>query len=241
MILRSIDVIVTQGAEPYTFAWTGPNGFAENGTPIVNLNPGGYTVIVNDGNGCEITETYEVTQPEVLNIAPLISPEYPNGYNLSGFQSGDGVITTPQVTGGTEPYTYDWSSDNGYTSTSGNNQLNLQAGTYILLVTDANQCTDTASIILVEPIPLEIPNGISPNGDGFNDFFSVRGLDNFPENRLLVFNRWGNQVYEESDYRNANPWYGTNMDGKELPEGTYFVIVELTGADNLKGYLEIRR
>lgn len=236
-----IDVMVTQGAEPYSFTWSGPNGFAENGTPILNLNPGEYTVTANDASGCEVTETYEVTEPAVLDIAALISPEYPNGYNLSAFQSGDGVITTPQVTGGTAPYTFDWSSDNGYTSTSGNNQLNLQAGTYMLQVTDANMCTDTASITLVEPIPLEIPNGISPNGDGFNDFFSVRGLDNYPENKLLVFNRWGNQVYEESNYRNSNPWYGTNADGEELPEGTYFVVMELTGADNLKGYLEIRR
>ena len=111
----------------------------------------------------------------------------------------------------------------------------------MLVVTDANMCTDTAYITLTEPDILEMPNGISPNGDGFNDFFTVRGLENYPNNRLLVFNRWGNQVYEEQNYRNSNPWYGTNQDGEELAEGTYFVVVELDGADNLKGYLEIRR
>lgn len=236
-----IDVMVIEGEAPVDFAWTGPDGFAENGTPILNLSPGEYNVTATDNKGCTVNETFEITQPDELTIAPLEAMEYSNGFNLTDFGSDDGLIYEPEIDGGTTPYSYLWTSDNGYNSTSGSNQLNLIAGTYLLEVTDANMCTDTASIILTEPTLLEIPNGISPNGDGFNDSFQVRGLDNFPVNTLIVFNRWGNQVYEESNYRNSNPWYGTNKNGDQLAEGTYFVIVELSGADNLKGYLEIRR
>ncbi|NEN23481.1 T9SS type B sorting domain-containing protein [Cryomorpha ignava] len=236
-----INAFVVTGQEPVVYSWTGPNGFAAVGSSIFDIEAGDYTVTAQDANGCEITETYTVDQPERLVIKPLTSPVFSNGFNLSDFQSGDGIIDGPRVNGGTPSLAYVWTSDNGYTSQSGNNQLNLEAGTYMLVVTDANMCTDTAYITLTEPEVLEMPNGISPNGDGFNDFFTVRGLENYPNNRLLVFNRWGNQVYEEQNYRNSNPWYGTNQDGDELAEGTYFVVVELDGADNLKGYLEIRR
>ena len=74
-----------------------------------------------------------------------------------------------------------------------------------------------------------------------NDALIVRGLEDFPNNKLLVFNRWGNQVYEETNYRNNSPWFGVNNGGEELPEGTYYVVVELEGRDALRGYLEVRR
>lgn len=134
-----------------------------------------------------------------------------------------------------------YEADNGYTSTGFGDKGGLEAGYYTVVVLDAHLCEDTARIRLTEPVPIELPNGISPNGDGFNDYLHVRGLEGFPVNHLMVFNRWGNKVYEEKNYRNSNPWYGTNEDGDEIPEGTYFVIVELEGHDTLKGYLEVRR
>ncbi|MCA1762008.1 MAG: gliding motility-associated C-terminal domain-containing protein [Flavobacteriales bacterium] len=236
-----IDVFVTEGTEPVSFEWTGPDGYENTGSLIADLAAGAYTLNASDAAGCSITETFEVTQPDPLQIEELNSPNYPNGFNLSGFQADDGRILSPVVSGGTTPYFYEWGSDNGYESSSGDNQLNLMAGNYFLVVKDDNMCTDTAFIELTQPIPIELPNGISPNGDGFNDALLVRGLEDFPNNRLLVFNRWGNQIYEESNYRNTSPWYGVNESGKEVPEGTYFVVVELEGRDNLRGYLEIRR
>lgn len=237
----SIQVSISQGAEPVEFSWSGPDGFSANTPEIENLVAGDYDLLAEDANGCETIVTYTVTQPDSLIIEPLFSPFYDNGFNLSGFESGDGVIQEPEVNGGTDPYNYMWSSDNGYQSDSPLNQLNLEAGTYVLVVTDQNMCTDTAFITLTQPIPLELPNGISPNGDGFNDALIVRGLEDYPKNKLIVFNRWGNEVYEESNYRNSSPWFGVNNGGEEIPEGTYFVVVELEGADALRGYLEVRR
>jgi gliding motility-associated-like protein len=90
-------------------------------------------------------------------------------------------------------------------------------------------------------VPLELPNGMSPNGDGINDNLHVRGLEDFPVNKLLVYNRWGSLIYEENNYSNDSPWEGVNNGGEQIPEGTYFVIVELPDRDNLRGYLELRR
>src|SRR5690606_3938287 len=201
-----MNIFVITGEEPVTYSWTGPNGFTASGSSIFDIEAGDYTVTAQDANGCVLTETYTVNQPDRLIIKPLTSPVYSNGFNLSDFQAGDGIIDGPRVNGGTQSYSFNWTSENGYTSQSSNNLLNLDADTYMLVVTDANMCTDTAYITLTEPDILEMPNGISPNGDGFNDFFTVRGLENYPNNKLLVFNRWGNQVYEEQNYRNSNPW-----------------------------------
>jgi gliding motility-associated-like protein len=237
----SIALEITSGTDPISYLWTGPDGFESNEPFIDNLSSGTYTVQLEDANGCTFSTEITLDEPEPLTLEPLDAFFYANGFNLSGFESQDGVINAPEVSGGTQPYSYSWTSDNGYTSDSGDNQLNLEAGTYFVTVTDANLCSIADSIILTQPIPIEIPNGISPNGDGFNDGFTVRGIESFPSNKLLVFNRWGNQVYEEVNFSNSDPWLGTREGGEELPEGTYFVVVELEGRDALTGYLEIRR
>ncbi len=237
----AIELSIEQGTEPVSYQWSGPDGYSSVENPIEDLVAGSFEVTATDLNGCTFTSTYSVGQPDQLIIQELDAFVYSNGFNLTGFQSGDGIINQPEVNGGTEEYSFLWTSDNGYTSTDGLNQLNLDAGTYSLIVTDANGCTDSTGVTLIEPIPFEIPNGISPNGDGFNDGLIVRGLEAYPVNKLLVFNRWGNMVYEESNYSNSVPWKGTNQDGEELAEGTYFVVVEVNGPDNLRGYLELRR
>ncbi|WP_343704306.1 gliding motility-associated C-terminal domain-containing protein [Chitinophaga sp.] len=89
-----------------------------------------------------------------------------------------------------------------------------------------------------EIVGLKIPNVITPNGDGYNDRFVIKGIELFRQNRLTIINRWGNHVYEQQNY--ANTW-----DGNGLLEGTYFYILELTDAQgrkhNYKGYLMLAR
>ncbi len=229
------------GAEPITYMWEGPNGFTASAGSLTELVAGDYTLTAVDANGCVVEETYTVTQPDAVVISELVSPLYPNGFNLTAFQSEDGVINAPEVSGGNSPYSFNWTGPNNFASQTPGALGGLEAGTYFLMVVDANSCSDSASIVLIEPVPLELPNGISPNGDGFNDGLIVRGLEDFPNNKLMVYNRWGNLLYEETNYRNATPWQGLNESGEQLPQGTYFVIVELQGRDSLRGYLELRR
>ena len=80
----------------------------------------------------------------------------------------------------------------------------------------------------------EVPNGITPNGDGINDEFIFDALLNtneeYPNNELIVFNRWGDVVYKASPYN--NDWAGTNNSGEELPHGTYYYIMRLDVANS---------
>ena len=92
---------------------------------------------------------------------------------------------------------------------------------------------------------LHIPNGFSPNNDGINDIWVIRGIEAYPKNKVRVYNRWNNRVYEKKGY--SNDWNGTNQmqlyfgDGR-LPEGTYFYIFDLgDGSKPLTGFVFIKR
>lgn len=75
-----------------------------------------------------------------------------------------------------------------------------------------------------------IPNTITPNGDGKNDVFRIDAIDYQPEQfkdaELVIFNRWGDVVYK-SGKPYANNWSGTNQNGSDLPEGTYYYLIDL--------------
>ncbi|WP_298901250.1 gliding motility-associated C-terminal domain-containing protein [uncultured Psychroserpens sp.] len=88
---------------------------------------------------------------------------------------------------------------------------------------------------------LYIPEGLSPNGDGLNDVFSIECIEEYPNNRLKIYNRLGVLVYESKDYK--NDWDGTPNKGIPnnlglLPVGTYFYILYLnTGEKPILGWV----
>ena len=91
-----------------------------------------------------------------------------------------------------------------------------------------------------------IPQGISPNGDDKNDKFVITGLDKYPKNKIFIFNRWGDKVFDAAPYN--NDWngvnkYGLKIGGEELPSGTYFYVIDLgvEGKEIIKGYIYLSR
>ncbi len=102
---------------------------------------------------------------------------------------------------------------------------------------DSNPANNEASAA-VEIVELTIPNVFTPNGDGVNDLFVIRGIDLYPQHRLVIFNRWGNEIYKSNNYRN-------DWDGGTLSEGTYYYVLEVlthTGRwQHFKGFVTIIR
>jgi len=100
---------------------------------------------------------------------------------------------------------------------------------------------------------IEIFTALSPNGDGINDEFFIKGLDRFPENTLRIFNRWGVQVFEAERYGQVEtPMFKGISQGRvtvskddQLPVGTYFYILNYLDNNNknksISGYLYINR
>ncbi len=109
--------------------------------------------------------------------------------------------------------------------------------TYLLCV---GQNCDPAvvTITIICPDTLIIFNGITPNGDEKNDVFTIFGIQNYPNNKLSIYNRWGNRVYQKENYQNT--WGGTWED-KLLPDGTYFYILDDGKGKTYSGYLVIYR
>lgn len=95
------------------------------------------------------------------------------------------------------------------------------------------------------PFEIEPPQAFSPNGDGMNDEFKIIGLEAYPNNTIVIFNRWGNKVFEGTPY--LNNWDGTSnlglrIGGDELPVGTYFYILNVeNSAEVIKGFVYLNR
>jgi gliding motility-associated-like protein len=224
-----IDLTMTTGTAPFGFVWTG--GITSE--DIAGLIAGAYQVQVIDAAGCTWSAIYTVDEPPVIGADSSVLI-HPNGFNISAMGATDGSISV-DANGGTAPYSYLWS--NGATSATING---LAAGSYTVTITDANGCVQQLTFTLDQPNVVQLPTGFTPNGDGYNDLFVVRGIEGHPDNQLLVFNRWGNVVYDQLNYRNT--WGGENLQGELLPNGTYFVILRLgSDAANLQGYVDLRR
>jgi len=90
----------------------------------------------------------------------------------------------------------------------------------VLLSFQANPSIDTS---------VHIANGITPNGDGINEFLIIPELEEmpsaFPNNELIIFNRWGDVVYRAQPY--LNDWDGRTNEGKPLPQGTYYYLMTM--------------
>lgn len=112
----------------------------------------------------------------------------------------------------------------------------------------------TLARVLVEDTPEEnliVYNGLSPNGDGRNDFFYIKGIELFPDNTVEIYNRWGVKVYETKGYdNNASRFDGysrgraTFNNNELLPVGTYFYIIKYKEGNSIRdlsGYLYINQ
>ncbi len=105
-------------------------------------------------------------------------------------------------------------------------------------VCDLTQLCDNARVyVLVTALNFFIPDAFTPNGDNINDFFQILGIEYYPNNKLIVINRWGKKVYEARAYGiETNPifWDGkSNVGDKhgDLPTGTYFYVLDLGNGD----------
>jgi gliding motility-associated-like protein len=148
----TISMNVTGGEPLYTYSWLGPNGFTSASRDLINLKAGRYYLVITDNTGCEIAETFEITQPEPIVITPTIS-DY-NGFEISCKGGSDGVIDL-NITGGNGGYQIFWEGPGGFRS-------NLQKieglfpGPYKVIVIDSKGCRATASYVLVAPDELLI-------------------------------------------------------------------------------------
>ncbi len=228
---RAEDATITVNALNFTageaaYVWTlDGNTISETGSSIQATIFGNYGVTVT-WNGCEAGQGITIEQDTAaVDVAVLDGCEN----NIYGIEAAD-------VNGSFNPDTalYAWTGPEGFTSDERGFAVPMP-GVYAVTVTTIDGCVGEAEYI-VTTTTCEIPKGISPNNDGFNDELD---LSTFDVKKLVIFNRYGKEVYSRNNY--TNEWKGQDADGKELPTGTYFYMIERGQGESKTGWIYINR
>ncbi len=193
----------------YLLVWTERNEICQD-TAQLNIELI-RTPVAEAGPDQELDNEFET----ILNASPLQPNEQgtwtSTGANVS-FSSSD--LPNSEVSGLVLGQNFlSWSVDNGY-------------------------CAD-ADTMLVMVYDIFIPDVITPNDDGENDYFVIRGVDEVSVVDLVIFNRWGMEVYASGNY--DNNWNGVNKSGAELTNDTYFYVATIDRSRVLKGFVVIKR
>lgn len=237
------DTIVCQGPLEITapsypgasYLWkTGETG------PSISVNdPGSYIVYISDISGCNANDTIADTVHVAMEYGLLAPDEI-----LDQSTCHEKKFTATHVDGATS---YIWTVPSGATITSGQ-------GTSTITVSASENLTGNISVVASNNIPacqslstvipvnigdhlLNIPNAFSPNSDNINDTWVIRNIHLYPENELIILNRWGNEVFRSKQYHNQ--W-----DGSDLNDGSYFYKLIINACDEEKvitGYITIVR
>ena len=99
-------------------------------------------------------------------------------------------------------------------------------------------CDEVVVEVSVKCQPMKVNSGFSPNNDGINDLLTIEGLEHYPNNELIIFNRWGAEIFKQVNYEEK--WDGS-YDGLPLPDGTYFYILKDGIGGRQSGYIQINR
>jgi len=207
------------------YAWN-PGTLIGSSQNVQVTAPITYTAYGQGANGCAFFSTVFIDIQSGAAVTPIATP--------SVICVGDSAILS--VIGGSVP---SWSSN---VVPNVNMVAPLTLTTYTYGAVDINGCSSviTFTVGIDEDCNVIIYNGFTPNGDGINDFWIIDNIDKYSNNKVYIYNRWGNEIYSVSDYNNTtNVWNG-KANGQTITSGTYFFVI-VDGSDKLikKGWLEI--
>lgn len=207
----AINGIQIIGNGPFTYVWVGSPLTSLN---ISNLNSGSYSLTVFDANGCSATSPAIIVNEDGgihadFSISnPIASPN-------------EEITFTDQSSGGTVQ-SYAWNlAGTGSLGTNNTSEFTSGVeGVYSLTLTVVSTlgCKDSITKTFEIRGEISIPNIVTANGDQVNDEFIIKNLK--PNSKLIVVNRWGNEVWKTDSY--ANDWKGLDMSGNKLEDGVYF-------------------
>lgn len=95
---------------------------------------------------------------------------------------------------------------------------------------------------IAELFDVEVYNAFSPNGDGTNETWIIDRIEFYPDNEVLIFNRWGDRLHRFEGYDNEEKvWEGKSSNGQALPAGTYYYVIKTGNGRTKKGYVQITK
>ncbi|MBL0014829.1 MAG: gliding motility-associated C-terminal domain-containing protein [Flavobacterium sp.] len=221
-----IATICSGGVVP-TLETTSPNGVVGTWTPdVINPAQGQNYTFTPAPNQCATGQTLAVT---IAN-----NPQFEV---IGGCLNGNYTLSVTAADFDIETATYVWKYENNIISGQNNATIVVsQTGNYTCEVVYQGCLTEKPFIAI--SVSCTIQKGISPkgtgDGDGLNDYFDLEGQN---VTKLEIFNRYGSKVYSKANY--SKEWYGQTDGGDELPDGTYFYVIERNGEDSKTGWIYI--
>lgn len=215
------NISINAGTEFTSYLWAGLQGAdvnqPENEPTVTITQPGTYTLTVWDDKGCNYTDSFTITH----SIEPIIS-------EIIISESGNVEI----IAIGESPFEY---SLNGVLWQSSNQFSNLPSGDYIAYVRDGNGCLSDEEGFGI----LEIPNFISPNNDGYNDNWVIKGITHYDDVHIQIFDRYGKIFVDRMNHQSTEVWDGNYL-GRAVNSGSYWYIIKVSDGRKYVGTLAVR-
>ncbi|RZK51607.1 MAG: gliding motility-associated C-terminal domain-containing protein, partial [Pedobacter sp.] len=222
----------------FSFKWFDEQNIeVSNSEDLINAAPGRYRVVAYSANGCS-NEVGQFTVPEAK--PPVINTDA-----MQKFLSCDGKLVSTtglSIDGSTSPYAIKWTDEDGNIVSDQLNLKGIPVGKYQLQVIDKYGCINGTAPIdftLIKSTALSFANSITPNGDGINDFWEIKGFQSYPDGDFSVYSRDGNRIFHSRGYSKT---FNGLYNGKALPTGVYYYVIDLkTDCGTMSGSLTILR
>jgi gliding motility-associated-like protein len=207
-----------EGIAPINYLWL-PSGITDS--VATDLWSGVHYLIVSDAGGCTRIDSIEVKELKALDVIFQKQIEF-HWQNEVPMEVAF-FNHTQFYYSGTKAVEYYWSFGDGTTSnTKDPVHTYYEEGIYdvFLISCYANYCCDSAKSTIEVRDSLHIPNVITPNSDGINDFFFIHN-PNLNDYHLVIYNRWGQMIFESNNLNES--WNGKVFNtGPDCEAGTYF-------------------
>lgn len=222
-----LNATYSQSGITANFAWfSNPNEvILPIHNPIVNPSISGsiYTVTLTDENGCSASSSIDVS---VFTVPILNAPAD------TTLHAGASITLTaePDVF-----ISYTWSPAAGLNTTVGRTVVAtpVVSTTYYVAGLTSDGCYVIDSVFIKIAQPIRPTSGLTPNGDGINDFWEIENAIDYPVIIVEVFNRYGQKLFHSKGYSDEQRWDGTYK-GKPLPVGTYYFVINLNDSSGTK-------
>lgn len=196
-----------------------------NGTPI-DGNPASSAVQQSGDHQFrfQITDNFGCTYDTLLTVTilPLPETEIISDLEIPVCEGDSTFLQVIPVNSSGFDWVYQWQTGNQDIPGRTYDTLMVKTpATYTVMITDTvSGCIGFADFDFTEQnCDLTIPNVFTPNGDGINDLFEILNLEHYPNAQMIIYNRWGQKVFEHPDY--YNNWW----DGGNAPDGVYFYVL----------------
>lgn len=227
----NISTTISSGQLPYTFLWLESGQTTQD---AFDVGPGGHTLVITDFIGCVDTVFATIIEPNEIIFDAGVEQSICKGF---------GTILNAEEGG----VNYVWNGPN--ISNISGQSISIIVDTtayYLVEVTSDLGCISQDSVLIStianSNCEISFSNTISCNNDGINDTWEIQGIESFPENKVTIFNRWGDVVYETDNYDNTMVvWKGENAFNEVATPGTYFYKIELVGGPSYSGWIVLLR